>query len=746
LKKILLLYFALFFICNILSISCGQVDDSQELEIYKHILQDYEIMEKIRPTGKIDFTSSQSRQFLLNGWSTLEKTHTWAQGLESSFLFFTSQIDDDKEMTITCSPFPIPGFPSQSLDIYLNGEYVKTLVLYPPPRDYKVSLPHQLLRLRNVITFRYKYAEKPSDHLPGSTDTRRLSVMFRNVSFGTNHDDSQYIFLKENRIFQNVGNFLNYYEKMPKNAKLKFHFESDKKETMQGHLLIKSPKHNQESQTLDKTGYYTIDLSNYHDKFTEISFSAKFNEIRKDKEYLGKDCYIKWSDIFIYKNKDKAEKSYPQNGDEVQTVKEQVRGLDVIYIVLDAFAARHSSAYGYYRKTSPTIDKLASQGILFENMFSPAPYTLAATASLFTSKYPFEHQVIKKDDKLDQAFMTIANKLSENGIATYCISSNPWVTESWGLTNGFDTIYYKPNFSPDYLIKEILPRIYSSKKAKTERKFLYIHIMPPHHPYLPPKRFRVYDENKSKKLDSTIGTLDLEKIDRSELKMSDEELEFLISQYDANILYSDEYIRRIIMYLKKKGKFDDTLLIVTSDHGEAFMEHGRLLHNSTVYDEMIHVPFVIKFPDSINMKNITVGKLASLIDVAPTLLDIMGLEKESEFRGSSLLPAIIENKEVRSLVYSGAEGVSISRTVRNTHYKYIYNPGAIDELYDLPKDPSERENIIHENPIIAGYYGQKLREIEKGTNVFKEGESKKVEFRTIDKEKMQQLRDLGYIR
>jgi arylsulfatase A-like enzyme len=252
----------------------------------------------------------------------------------------------------------------------------------------------------------------------------------------------------------------------------------------------------------------------------------------------------------------------------------------------------------------------------------------------------------------------------------------------------------------------------------------------------------VFSDPGSKESHISTKTAYLVKIANGEIQVTKKQLQAIISLYDANILYADEYVRRIIRYLDKQGLMDRVILIITADHGEAFMQHGHMVHSkSNLYDEMLHVPFVIKFPERIGMKNVRVLSLASLIDVAPTVLEMMGVKAEAAFKGQSLLPAILENREVRSLAYSGTSSDTI-RCVRDTRYKYIYNPRASDELYDIAHDPLERRNIIAKKPIVGHYYLQQLKMLEQGAEKV---EKTKVDIQGIDPEKIKQLKELGYV-
>ena len=734
-RRMILLYLLLLLAFCFLGISCTSKDE----EMYVDVLSYYDVLEKIEPTYLIDFTSAQTGDYLLKGWSGSEATHTWAEGLESSFFFYGSQggSQGDMKMTITCAPFTYPDSPEQSMAIYVNDKSLETIVLRPSWYDYAVNIPNTLLKAKNIITFKYAYAARPSEHLPDSEDQRNLSVMFKKVTLGVTPS----LLLKGNRLVQKVGSMLNYYERIPEDAQLKFHFKNKKQGMIQGCVKIESVQHEQESYEYNESGNYTIDLAEYAGKIAKISFAAE--NIPGNDSAAERNDYIEWSKVMLYTRKGAEKEAQGKDDHQWRAIKEQLKQYDIIYVVLDAFAARHSSAYGYHRKTSPTIDDLASRGMLFENMFAPAPYTLASTASLFTSKYPFEHQLTAEDDKLNSSLMTIAKRLSDKGIATYCASAHPYITaQNWNLTNGFETTYYENCFDPIYLVKKILPQIYNVSSVDSRRKFIYFHIVPPHWRYLPPERFRIFNYNKSKNFkDLNIsGQAFLEKIERGELHINEEKLQHLISLYDANILYADEYIRRIVMYLEEHGLMDKVIIVITADHGEAFGEHGRFMHGSTVYDEMIHVPFVMKFPDSIGIKNVRITDLASLIDVGPTILDVMGLNNEAALKGHSLLPAIWGKTATRPLVYSATK---ISCSVRDTNYKFIYNYQANDELYDISNDPLEQKNIIAEKPIIGHYYLQQLKMLEQGAE---EVAKTTVDLESVDQEKIKQLKDLGYMR
>jgi arylsulfatase A-like enzyme len=307
-----------------------------------------------------------------------------------------------------------------------------------------------------------------------------------------------------------------------------------------------------------------------------------------------------------------------------------VKKPNIIFLMLDTLRADHMGGYGYERDTTPNLDAFASENLKADFAVSTAPWTPTSVASMFTGLYPSSHGMIPPNDreiakskmsKLASSHLTMAEILKGNGYKTIAVSPNPWITKEFGYTQGFDEYYY--------LHREIAAEITESGRevidawSKTDQKqpfFLYLHFFDPHDPYTPPDEFK----NKfSAPLTQSPFLYDA--------KMQEE-----INRYDGEINYLDSELGKFFEYLKSKKIYEDAFIVVVSDHGEQFMEHGSLRHGYNLFNEEIHVPLLMKTGRDID-KGRKIKETVSTLDLLPTILHRIGLTAAPHLPGISLM-------------------------------------------------------------------------------------------------------------
>lgn len=413
---------------------------------------------------------------------------------------------------------------------------------------------------------------------------------------------------------------------------------------------------------------------------------------------------------------------------------------NVILIVVDTLRADHLSCYGYNRETSPHIDELAKNGSLFLNAFSQIPRTTPSTMSIMTSLHHEIHQLRNYFDGkaehffygLNNSIPTLAKILKKNGYTTVAFTGGTNVHSSLGFDKGFDLYDNQGD------IKKTLSWLDNNYN---KRFFLFFHTYAVHFPYIPPSPYnRKYDNTyHGSIIDSITESINLgKKVSDKEMEHWDDlrkktpseidfhetvrklwqwryyllnwkrvnkdnprDIKFLKSQYDASINYVDmEMIKPLLNKLSEYGISNNTLLIFTSDHGEAFTEHDNVSHND-LYKETLHVPLIIVYPNHVP-KNNKILSLVRLIDIMPTIFNIVGIHENIFMQGQSLLP-LIQGHDLNFTCYS-----SLIRTfehnldlkgIRTQRYSYISEKnqfGTVEYLYDRKKDPQELINIIAE--------------------------------------------------
>jgi arylsulfatase A-like enzyme len=431
---------------------------------------------------------------------------------------------------------------------------------------------------------------------------------------------------------------------------------------------------------------------------------------------------------------------------------------NVILIGADTLRADRLSCYGYTGSQTPHIDALAADGVRYPEMTAQASWTKPSFATIFTSLYPSSHTATGKPHRLPQTVITLAEVLAASGYHTGGFADNPSISAAFGFDQGFAHYEY---LEPDHLfagneaasqmaLYQLLRRVWAMvtggriypqhfyqeasvvnhhaeawlEANKDTRFFLFLHYMDPHdpyfaHPYNGVGSARASNQNPDPALAPTFSQL-----------------------YDGEIAYLDEHLGQLFAWLRAEGLYDDTLVILTGDHGEEFQEHGGWWHGQTLYQEQIAVPLIIKYPGGAQAGSI-VSDLVRSLDVAPTILDVAGVPIPEVMMGRSLW------SDAEAPAYAFAEEDhegNILYAVRSTTHKLILanadNPRGLpeDELFELAVDPGEQENLFAEQPDQVSRLRQTLRQIvtlalERAV----EGE-----VGSVDASVQEKLRELGY--
>ncbi len=389
--------------------------------------------------------------------------------------------------------------------------------------------------------------------------------------------------------------------------------------------------------------------------------------------------------------------------------------MSVLFIILDAARASELSCYGYSRATTPEIDRLAAEGVLFERAYTPAVYTLAAMSSVWTSQYPERHHdAASFSEPLARGRLTLAQLLSAQGIVTAGFVANPIAGGLNGLDRGFSEFHevWREVGSRGDSFRPLVPNWL--KANKTRRFFAYVHFREPHFPYDPPPPFDTkFGPDAPLTREQRRDTAFFTDVNQGRRGFSDAEREHLVRLYDGSLAFADEEIGALRKTLETEGLLERTVIIVAADHGEGLMEHGWIGHNVQLYEPLTRVPLVVRFPVGKGPRQTRVTGFVSLLDVAPTIADLFGVMgrggSQREFQGRSLLDVI-----------TGAPGrpAVLSRTVwdrpryalRDERYKFIDDTRTGEEqLYDLQADPDERRNLTGADPLRAAYYRETLQ-------------------------------------
>jgi arylsulfatase A-like enzyme len=432
---------------------------------------------------------------------------------------------------------------------------------------------------------------------------------------------------------------------------------------------------------------------------------------------------------------------------------------NIIVIVGDTLRADRLGSYGNPRGLTPFLDSIAERATVFRSAYAQSSWTNPSVASVFTSRFPSQHGVITFESVLSEGEVTLAEALREAGYATAFFSPNGLLREDWGYGQGFDEFsefaipgipgqpdHLRMPYRADYTNRHMLAWLDSLKAGGRRRPpvFLYVQYMEPHSPYLPSKAAlqRVLEGRKPPDLDEVNRFAFMGNV----TPMEDRVLRDLQDVYDAEVLSLDTELRSLFNGLEARGLLENAIVVVTSDHGEEFKEHGLIGHEKTLYGEVIQVPLLIALPGG--SRRTDVAEVASLIDLAPTLLGLIGRPVPDSFEGRSLLPLSpgaggrIAYSELPIPEGSTAKRYSphVSSVVVGSH-KLIAGEHGEMEYYDLKADPAERSPNALGEPERAALR-EALRELRQRVA---RGDAKR-ELKPIDDATREQIRALGYDR
>ena len=395
------------------------------------------------------------------------------------------------------------------------------------------------------------------------------------------------------------------------------------------------------------------------------------------------------------------------------------RDLNLVVVTLDTTRADRLGCYGFAGIETPNIDGLAAEGVLFEHATATVPLTFPSHSSIFTGLVPPHHGV--RDNGgffLDDANVTLAERLHQAGYTTGAFIG-AWVLEAkWGLAQGFDEYSDRFDLSKYKVVSlgtvqkpgdEVMDGALAWLEKVGSRKFFaWVHLYDPHTPYEPPEPFASRYKNQP---------------------------------YLGEIAYADKVVGRLLTWLRDRRLLDQTLVVLTGDHGESLGDHGESTHAYFIYDATTHVPLIVRTPWGVRGRR---SQQASGVDIMPTVLDLLGLPPQDGLDGRSLALALLAPEtSADTLAYSETYfpryhfGWQHLRGVRSLRYKYIDAPQP--ELYDLQQDPGETNNIYKA-------FSRRAEELRLRMDAMtKEGAAAAPERRSLDPDTLQRLAALGYV-
>jgi len=460
----------------------------------------------------------------------------------------------------------------------------------------------------------------------------------------------------------------------------------------------------------------------------------------------------------------------------------------ILLLSIDTLRPDHLGLYGYPRFTSPVLDTISREGVVFEDASATSPWTLPSHASMLTGRNPLAHGVVSMKTALPDDIPTLASLLGRAGFETAAVVNSTWLKrEDYELTRDFGHYLFVQDV-PD----RRAPNTWVTDQAidwldemRDARLFLFVHYYDVHSDYVSepgfeklfvgdydgvvdgtgwqltranleddyldmchtrfdPAKCRFGNENDPWVVDASVERLELDERD----------VRHLVDLYDAGIRQLDTELSRLFAWMQKQGLIDETLLVVTSDHGEEFMEHGRVDHFLPMWQEVLRVPLILRGPGV--PAGVRVQAPVSHLDLAPTILSLAGVETDVPLDGLDLAPLWSGGDDgvfrERFLYGEGSGGLTydlvvrgyfpVYRSVRRDRYKLVYeSKGERYALYDLLRDPGERTDATPDAPEVARELLEEMRERYRDFTPEPAPENR-VE---LDEEDRERLRALGYL-
>jgi arylsulfatase A-like enzyme len=427
---------------------------------------------------------------------------------------------------------------------------------------------------------------------------------------------------------------------------------------------------------------------------------------------------------------------------------------DVILITIDALRADHLGIYGYDRPTSPHLDAFAHEAVVVRSHISQAPFTKASMASIFTGLFPSSHKAytisrsynetmrgsvsgdLPQTDVLDPALWTMASAFESAGYETIGLNTNPFLLKEFGFAKGFQDYEFLTSgtdlATADAVVARALDRI--DHRSPGRPVFMWMHVMEPHSPYTPPAALRTLFPPRTPPRTVPADVIPLWIQQNGSVDANVYE-----SLYDAEIRSADDALGELFDGLRKRGLWDRLVLVVTADHGEEFFDHGGFEHNRTLYDEMVHVPLIVKAP---GLAAATRDVETQSVDLAPTLARAAGATPPTGLAGADIWPELRGGSVTEPWAFAERPGEVYM--LRTREWKLISNLQAHHELYHLTADPHELQNV-------APFEPERTRDMRNHlagvlAKAYEAGRNVRGQLAPISPRVLNRLKTLGYIR
>jgi arylsulfatase A-like enzyme len=386
---------------------------------------------------------------------------------------------------------------------------------------------------------------------------------------------------------------------------------------------------------------------------------------------------------------------------------------NALLIVIDTLRADRLKTFNRFSKVGARyLEALARESSVFHRAFAQSNWTKPSVATILSGLFPTAHGANTHKAKLSSAVTTLPEILRRQGFSTIALVANGYISSRFGLENGWDSFKnYASQGIPGrarFLVKDLLR--WMKKRDRDGRFFAYLHTVDPHAPYSSPKQFwSPYDHRAYRGIVRPRKTAALlNSIRAGELVLGRRDIRRLNALYNGEITYHDQMIGQLIQEMKRLGIFEDTVVVITSDHGEEFLEHGSAGHGHSMFEELLHVPLIVRLPDGHAVSHRHVDTVVGHVDIAPTLCDLLGTKCMDHIPGESMVP-LLNGKSAHHIEHTRVAEFPSGRqyALRSARFKTIFR-GFESELFDLFTDPNETKNTSEDYPIARSVFVDEL--------------------------------------
>ncbi len=749
------------------------------------LLAEYVLGEDIPvSTGLILPAPAGSPPHLMEGWQELggapmPPEGLWVQSQHASFRFY-AVAPGDPTLEFEARPISDDETRRQSVSVQLNDVRVGLQLFEMGWAAYEMVLPAEHVRAGwNRIDMSFRYTMRPSDQDPDSTDPRRLAAAFRRLAVRSPLNRPLWPDGPQQVTVSNVStssgplslemptdSIFEAYAVVSEGARLvgavDVDFSAGGKE---GRIHAAIEILGAEAETMlvferslesepRSPARIDVDLEPWAGELVKVRVRA----------WGERNGIVHWLDLGLTSSPGEARPgrslSYAA-GLTSPPVSGRLDRPDIVFVMLDA--ARADAFLDRGRDTlAPNVVSLAAEGTRFSNAWSPSSWTGQTVPSLLTGLYPDAIGAETWASRIPDTFASLPQILADAGYRTVVWSHHTIYRGNGSLRRGFEEITHIDQNQPG--ARNRLPTA-EELFADDRPTFALIHLLPPHGPYYPPEPFGGSLSGWYTG-DFRVNARNLNRFGQ-EPRDPDESAQiarYARALYNENVRYADHLVGEIMQTLRQAGRYDNTLVVVLSDHGEAFLEHGRFMHTRGLYEEYLRVPLIMRWPQGIEGFTAEVLEHVSLIDLAPTLVDGLGIEDgRAYFQGRSLLPLAFGESPGERMLFAYTHGTAtpMSRprqkwAAQFGNQKLIFEPwprGPADrmigppniELYDLASDPGEQVDLMGASEFIEGFLMQELQLLRYRNAALFNSVAEGQLTETLDPEVLRELRALGYI-